>query len=402
MLRRGLPAWWAKRFVRVAFAAMATVAAFGVLLWAFGALAGARTTVRFGTNVFRGELTLCVPLFFSLPVSIALTRSLSFFLLPRTPKVRADASVAMPPPAPAEPTPPAPPTPPSPPAPVVAPMLGRRRFIHLTSSAVPTLAVATGAGGLVMAHEPQQLPIVPMRYAGLPKGLDGLRILHLSDLHLGYFMHVAELRACLARAASLSPDLVVFTGDIADDLDELLPAMEAAMEHKPRFGVYASLGNHEHFRGIARVRRIFDKSPVQLLVEQGATISIGDARLHISGIDDPVSLRGDSREFMKRSVARTLNGAPSDAFHLLLSHRPEGFDASAAQGIDLTLSGHTHGVQVGWNRRSIFESRYPERYLWGDYQKGKSRLYTSSGFGHWFPFRLNCPTEAPLIVLEGA
>jgi uncharacterized protein len=137
-----------------------------------------------------------------------------------------------------------------------------------------------------------------------------------------------------------------------------------------------------------------------MAVDQGATVTVGNARIHISGIDDPVSLRGDSREFVKRTAAPTLRSAPSDAFHLLMSHRPEGFDAAAEVGIDLTLSGHTHGVQIGWNRRSAFESRYPKRYLWGPHEKGKSRLCTSSGFDHWFPLRLNCPTEAPLIVLE--
>ncbi len=400
MLRRGLPAWWKRRIVRALFGALAGTSGFAIVLWGLGGVVRSPPLVHAGMNLFQGVLTISVPLFLTLPISIVLSRGLSALLLraskpqPATPRepmpVAASEPIASVQAAPS-------------PAQADAPaLLGRRRFIHVTSAAVPALAAAAGAGGLVMAHEPQKLPIIPMRYAGLPDALNGLRILHLSDLHLGYFMHVAELRACLERASALKPDLIVFTGDIADDLDELLPAMQATAEHKPRLGIFAALGNHEHIRGIARVRSIFDKSPVELLVERGTTLDVGGARLRISGIDDPVSLRGESRDFMKRTLARTLDGAPSDAFHLLMSHRPEGFDAAAADGIDLTLSGHTHGVQIGWNRRSLFESRYPERHLWGEYQKGKSRLYTSSGFGHWFPFRLNCPTEAPLIVLERA
>ena len=95
-----------------------------------------------------------------------------------------------------------------------------------------------------------------------------------------------------------------------------------------------------------------------------------------------------------------MNGAPADGFTILMSHRPEGLNAAAALGIPLTLAGHTHGGQFGWFGRSIFEPWLPHRYLWGKYQKDQSQLYTSAGVGHWFPFRLGCPPEAPIIVLK--
>lgn len=70
--------------------------------------------------------------------------------------------------------------------------------------------------------------------------------------------------------------------------------------------------------------------------------------------------------------------------------------------MDLTLAGHAHGGQIGFNGHSAFERIWPDQYLWGPYSVGRSRLYTTSGFGHWFPFRVNCPTEAPLIELARA
>ena len=103
---------------------------------------------------------------------------------------------------------------------------------------------------------------------------------------------------------------------------------------------------------------------------------------------------------LRRSVEASQLEAPSDAFRLLMSHRSLAFDYAAPLGVDLTLAGHNHGVQLGLGGRSLFESWYPDRYLWGHYQKESSQLYTSAGVGHWFPFRLGCPPEAPLLVLE--
>jgi len=83
-----------------------------------------------------------------------------------------------------------------------------------------------------------------------------------------------------------------------------------------------------------------------------------------------------------------------------MSHRPNILPIAAKNNIDLVLSGHTHGAQFGFNNRSIFEKLYPKSYLWGKYQIDNTILYTSSGAGHWFPFRIGCPTEIPIITLS--
>ena len=83
----------------------------------------------------------------------------------------------------------------------------------------------------------------------------------------------------------------------------------------------------------------------------------------------------------------------------MMSHRTSGFDYSAAQGNDLTLAGHTHGGQIGFNGRSLLTSLNPERYMRGLYERGGSKLYVSAGAGHWFPYRLGCPPEIPTYVL---
>lgn len=276
----------------------------------------------------------------------------------------------------------------------------RRRLIELATSAVPVAALASSGSGVVMASQPQAMPVIEMYYDDLPPELEGLKILHISDVHLGMFISVADVAAAVARAEAFKPDLVLLTGDVADDLKLLRPALDEVVKLKPRLGTYAAIGNHEYFRGFEEALRIYDRSPVPLLLEKHTVIPVGNARLSLSGVNDPVHLRGSHVDFMNRTFDATLNSAPSDAFQLVMSHRPEGFVTASARGVHLTLSGHTHGGQMGRRGRSVFEPLSPEGFLWGPYQRGKSRLYTSSGFGHWMPVRVGCPAEAPIIVLR--
>ena len=281
------------------------------------------------------------------------------------------------------------------------PSASRRAVLQASLSLLPAAAASAGLEGLRAADDDPRVPIVKMRFRDLPPDLIGLRILHLSDLHLGVSKRTAHLEALLERVAELAPDLIVVTGDLADDLGELERALAVLARKSPRLGVLTCLGNHEYLHDIHRTRSIYERSAVPLLVDRGVTLVVGRAKLHVAGADDPFELSGEAlTRFLERSVARGGEGAPEGAFRLLLSHRPEGFIPAARQGVHLTLAGHTHGGQLGLLGRSVFEALAPEAFLWGAYARGRSRLYTSSGFGHWFPFRLGCPTEAPLIVLE--
>ena len=274
----------------------------------------------------------------------------------------------------------------------------RRDLLGGVAALIPVSTLGGGVRGLDNASAPQRIPIVRMRYPDLHPDLEGLRILQLSDLHLGAAMRAPDLEALLERAAALEPDLIVLTGDVADDLHELEEALRIVARYRPRLGVFAALGNHEYLHDIGATRPIYEKSAVPLLVDRGVTLGVGAATLYLAGADDPID-KGEPRRFLAEAVARCAAGAPGDAFRLLLCHRPEGFIPASAHGFHLTLSGHTHGGQVGLLGVSAFQPLLPEQFLWGAYQRGGSRLYTTSGFGHWFPFRVGCPTEAPLIVL---
>ena len=282
----------------------------------------------------------------------------------------------------------------------------RRSLLAKGAVVIPGTLLAANAWGLADAWSAVHIPTVPLRYPNLPAELRGLRILHLSDIHLGYFIFMKDLEECMIAAERFRPDLVLVSGDVADELHELPAALRMIADLKPRYGTFASLGNHEYYRGIGTVQKSFDRSPIPLLREEGTAVNVGKgSQLFIGGADDPArnGKERDRPQFLQRTVDATLQGAPSDAFHILMSHRPEGWDRAAQEGIELTVAGHYHGGgQIGFGGRGIIEPLVPNNYIWGHYQRGNSHLYTSAGVGHWLPFRLGCPREAPLYVLEQA
>ncbi len=276
----------------------------------------------------------------------------------------------------------------------------RRSILEGAVVALPALGLGAGVMGVVGAYEHTRIVPRPMRFAGLSPALEHLKILQLTDMHLGAFLDLRGLEALIEDARAHKPDLVVLTGDFCDHLPWLKNALETVKTLVPRLGTLAVFGNHEYYRGADANRRVYDAVGVDLVIDSHRTLRVGDAELSVLGVDDPS--HGNFEGFYEESIDKALDGASSKAFQLGLCHRPSGFPALAARAVDLTLSGHTHGAQIGIGERSIFEHVAPEARLWGHYAIGQQQLYTSSGGGHWFAFRLNCPSEAALVTLERA
>lgn len=278
--------------------------------------------------------------------------------------------------------------------------VGRRQLIQGAAAVFPMMAVTTGTVGIARSFGGTRVHRRVLRFPDLPAPLEGLRILHLTDVHLGVCKNNDDLAGALRQARAHAPQLILLTGDIADDLGLLPDALAMTHALSPRYGVFSSLGNHEYSRGIDDVKRIYHRSPAALLRDSGVSLDVGGHPMYIAGCDDPRYIHANDALFLRRSVGRSLRRRPAGAFSVLLSHRPEGFVPAAAAGVHLTLSGHTHGSQVGFAGRSVWQSLFPGSYLWGHYRRGASQMYLSAGLGHWFPFRLGCPTEAPVLELR--
>ncbi|MBK7091980.1 MAG: metallophosphoesterase [bacterium] len=276
----------------------------------------------------------------------------------------------------------------------------RRLVLQGAAAMFPVGAVALGSGGMTKAFSGVDVREIPFYYEDLPPDLDGFKIFHVSDSHLGPYVDNDDIAALMLKAEPFKPDILLFSGDIADDLTMLPDCIKLVEQLKAKYGAYASMGNHDYYRGAPEVIAAFDKSSVPMLIDRGVAIKVGKAELYVGGADDPRRMGDRYDDFLRNTFDRALDQSSSDSFKVVMSHRPSGFDTAIERGVQLTLSGHTHGCQIGFMGEPIFNEWGGERYVWGQYKKGNSQVYTSSGVGHWFPFRLGCPTEAPIIVLK--
>lgn len=275
----------------------------------------------------------------------------------------------------------------------------RRKFLKTASVAIPAVTIVAGSSGVAQSFRDPETPEIPLYFKDLPDALDGFRIVQISDVHVGLFITMHNLESMMEQASGLNADLLLVTGDFSDDAATYLDALRLAGQVPSRYGALAAIGNHEYFRGIEQIVRAYDRGPIPLLRSKGASVKVGDAELYIAGADDPRMLGALSQDFFKKTIDDSLDGGPSDAFTILMSHRPEGFIHATERGIPLTLSGHTHGGQIALGGRSFLEW-FGREYMWGHYRRKDSQLYTTSGAGHWFPFRLGCPAEIPVYVLK--
>jgi len=276
----------------------------------------------------------------------------------------------------------------------------RRLFLRSSAAAIPLVALCAGGMGVVNAMSDVNVFKKPIKIENLPDDLNGFKILHLSDMHLRHYVTLNDLESILIDVDKFSPDMVLVTGDIADDLKLLPDALKMISGLNSPMGSYACLGNHEYFRGLNNVYKTFESSDIPLLVDKGMVIKRGDTSIFIGGLDDPRFMGAKDLTFFKNAIDKTIIDRPNVDFTILMSHRPDALDYASEKQVDLILAGHTHGGQIGFNGQSFFESYFPDRYIWGHYQLKQCHLYTSSGVGHWFPFRLGCPAEAPVIVLQ--
>ena len=261
--------------------------------------------------------------------------------------------------------------------------------------------IALGAAGAVGAayalfHEPRspRLERVTLRFPTLPAGLDGLRIGQISDMHLGMRYTTANSRWAIAQLAREQPDLLAFTGDFVSYKHAIhqLPLLLAALP-RPPLGAYAVLGNHDYWEGVAAIQHALAPLGIVFLTNAHRQVSFGGAALVVAGVDDMWSGMPDLRA--------ALTGAPQGAFTLLLAHCPDIADETAERGVQLQLSGHTHGGHMKLPGLGLFcLPRHGWRYSVGHAHVGAStQVYVSRGLGG-LPLRLGCPPEVTLITLR--
>ena len=264
--------------------------------------------------------------------------------------------------------------------------------------ALGALALILAALGVTQAIRAPDVKTVEIVSPRLPAAFDGLRIAQLSDLHASRLLTGAWVESVVARTNALDPDLILITGDLVDGRTDKRAADVAPLARlHARDGVYAILGNHEYYSNVAEWTRAFGDLGLRLLINQHIVIERAGARLVVAGISDPAASRFDAS---MPDLAAALAGTGKTDFIVLMAHRPDGAPAHAAAGVDVQLSGHTHGGQiVGMH---LLTQLANSGFVSGLYPVGDMRLYVSNGAGLWagFPLRLGRPSEITEIVLR--
>ena len=229
----------------------------------------------------------------------------------------------------------------------------------------------------------------------LPKKLDGFRIVHLSDLHHSPFTHIDHIARAVTAASKLKPHIVVLTGDfVSHEADYIKPVAKILGELKGKYGSFACLGNHDHWTDSDMVTKELQAAGVKVLVNEGFRFEAKGSSFWLGGVDDHMVGKTD--------LPSALKGAFPDEMKLLLAHNPIIFRKAVAAGVDLTLSGHTHGGQI--KVRDPEKRILPRRKLSsGLHHRKDSQIYITRGIGTVvLPVRFQCPPEISVLTLRAS
>lgn len=276
----------------------------------------------------------------------------------------------------------------------------RRRFL-LGASSVTILAAsgALTARGVRQARKRAEVKEVDIAIAGLHPDLEGFTILQLSDIHVGDTIGRAYVERIVERCRDLSPDLIALTGDLVDGRVEHLAGDVAPLfSLEAPHGTWFVTGNHEYYSGPLQWVEYLQEAGLNVLVDAHKTIEHGGAKLVVAGICDYDASTVVPEHLADPALA--LQGAPDDAdFRLLLAHQPRSYPRALGLGIDLQLSGHTHGGQI-WPFGYLVP--FQQHFLAGLHRvEDGMQLYISRGTGYWGPpMRVGAPSEITLLRLR--
>jgi predicted MPP superfamily phosphohydrolase len=275
----------------------------------------------------------------------------------------------------------------------------RRRLLNATGGALLAAPFAVVGYGMLIERLDFHVREVEIPVPNLPDGLDGLRLLHLSDIHLSAFLSEKDLARVIDSANELRPHLALVTGDLitaaGDPLDTCLRQIARL---RADAGILGCMGNHEDY---AMVEDLAEREAARLgipfLRGRAQPLRFGGAVLNVAGVD----YQRSGREYLRGAERLVL----PDAYNLLLSHNPDVFPVAVEKGYDLTLAGHTHGGQVNVEilHQPINAARFFTPFVYGLYRQGAAAEYVTRGIGTiGVPVRFGAPPEIALLRLRKA
>ena len=275
----------------------------------------------------------------------------------------------------------------------------RRKFMaHKTQmatvgvSVLMTPVVVCDAKHRVVKH-------VDIALSKIPASIDGFKIAHLSDIHVGNTIYRSDIAQIVEETNALKPDLIVITGDLVEGYSFLIGSwLEPIKNLKAPYGVYFVTGNHDHLYDINGWLEIIRGMNIRVLNNAHEIIDINGTKIALAGVIDAHGDRFRRLQPYRSDPVQALDGVAPDLFKIMLAHQPAsvlpGFDA----GADLVLLGHTHGGQF-WPCSLLIDKIH--HYAHGLYDEGRRAAFVSCGTGYWGPpLRFGVPSEIDILTLR--
>ena len=261
------------------------------------------------------------------------------------------------------------------------------------------LTLVMAGYGCYQARRTPAVRQVDVPIANLPNALVGLRIVQISDLHVGPTIKAPFVERVVARVNELQPDLIVFTGDLADGTVERLATHTASLaELTAPLGLYFCTGNHEYYSGVESWTEQARRLGFDVLINEGRQIDCGSGRIVLAGVTDFSA--GELVPDHASDPAKALAASDGADVRILLAHQPRSIEAASQANCHLQLSGHTHGGQfVPW--KYVVSLQQP--YVAGLHKFRDTWIYIHRGTGYWGPpLRLGVPSEIAVLTLSRA
>jgi hypothetical protein len=230
----------------------------------------------------------------------------------------------------------------------------------------------------------------------LPRSLDGLRVVQLSDIHHSPLTDAKQIINSIEIANGLAPDIVVLTGDyVSHELGYIAPVAEMLGMLRAKYGTFAILGNHDHWTDADLLTDLLRAEGIRVLINEGFRLQIDEESFWLCGVDDTMVGLAD--------LDLALAGARRDEFKFLLCHNPAILRRAERAGVDLIVSGHTHGGQVRIRPANEGFVLQRNRRASGLFRRGETQIYISRGIGTVVvPVRYQCPPEVSLLELRAS
>ncbi|MEM7162101.1 MAG: metallophosphoesterase [Bacteroidota bacterium] len=297
--------------------------------------------------------------------------------------------------------------------------LARRTFLNKIALGAGALVMGSFIWGTTKGKYGWRIEKNTLGFGNLPSSFDGMRIVQISDLHLGSFnKNFAPIEEAIEMVNELNPDYIFFTGDLvnesAEEGEDWIPIIRRL---KAKYGKYSILGNHdygwgsdisekERVKNSLEVIKMNQKMDLEMLVNEHRILEKNGDKIGLIGVENWGY--SDNRNWfpMRADYKKSVAGMEDVPFKLLLSHDPTHWDHHIVnkEDVDLTLAGHTHGGQLGIRIPGLFElsaGRMFYKRFAGAYREGKQHLYVNRGMGFLiFPGRVGMPTEITLHTLQ--